>query len=116
MAPPTATARQLMTAHLHAPTAKIVIPIRLASWLVGDIGRTLERTLQHALDPVADVRITRLTRGFVIEANESPGPLLEAVQRAAVALEAGAASAYPVFHHQMGPIWNGTLQAVFVEA
>ena len=75
--------------------------------------RTLERTLQHALDPLEDVKVTRLPRGFLVEANEEPGPLLEAVHRAALDLERGVEAAYPVFHHEMGPVWTGTLQAVF---
>ncbi|MEA3165940.1 MAG: hypothetical protein QOJ26_809 [Thermoplasmata archaeon] len=94
-------------------TSKIVVPVRYAAWLSGDLGRTLERTLQHALDPLLDVRVTRLPRGFLIEANEEAGPLLEAVHRAALDLEKGVEAAYPVFHHEMGPVWTGTLQAVF---
>lgn len=96
-----------------ASLSRIVLPVRYAAWLSGDLGRTLERTLQHALRPVPDARVTRLPRGFLVEAQEAPGPLLEAVQRAAVQLEHGAAAAYPVFHHEMGPVWTGTLQAVF---
>lgn len=96
-----------------APTARIVVPVRYAAWLSGDLGRSLERTLQHALDPLGPVKVTRLPRAFLVEAAEAPGPLLEAVQRAAVELEQGAAAAYPVFHHEMGPVWTGTLQAVF---
>lgn len=96
-----------------AATSKIVVPVRYAAWLSGDLGRTLEQTLQHALDPLDDVRVSRLPRGFLVEANEAPGPLLEAVHRAAVDLERGAEAAYPVFHHELGPVWTGTLQAVF---
>lgn len=95
------------------PLSRIVVPVRYAAWLSGDLGRSLERTLQHALDPLDDVRVTRLPRGFLVEANEAPGPLLEAVHRAALDLEKGAEAAYPVFHHEMGPVWTGTLQAVF---
>lgn len=98
---------------LDAPLSKIVVPVRYAAWLSGDLGRTLERTLQHALDPLEEVRVTRLPRGFLVEANEEPGPLLEAVHRAALDLEKGVEAAYPVFHHEMGPVWTGTLQAVF---
>lgn len=93
--------------------SRIVLPVRYAAWLSGDLGRTLERTLQHALDPLEDVRVTRTGRGFLVEANEAPGPLLEAVHRAALDLERGAEAAYPVIHHEMGPVWTGTLQAVF---
>jgi hypothetical protein len=97
----------------RAGTSRILVPVRYAAWLNGDLGRTLERTLQHALDPLDAVRVRRLPRGFLVEANEEPGPLLEAVHRAAVELEQGAEAAYPVFHHEMGPVWTGTLQAVF---
>lgn len=95
------------------PNSRIVVPVRYAAWLSGDLGRSLERRLHDALDDVDDVKVTRLPRAFLVEAHESPGPLLEAVQRAAVELERGAADAYPVFHHEMGPVWTGTLQSVF---
>ncbi len=95
------------------PNNRIVVPVRYAAWLSGDLGRSLERTLQRNLHALADVKVTRLPRAFLVEAPESPGPLLEAVQRATVELEQGAAAAYPVFHHEMGPVWTGTLQAVF---
>jgi hypothetical protein len=94
-------------------SSKILLPVRYSAWLSGDLGKTLERTLQHALDPLEDVKIIRLPRGFLVQANEDPGPLLEAVHRAALDLEKGVEAAYPVFHHEMGPVWTGTLQAVF---
>lgn len=93
--------------------SKIVLPVRYSAWLAGDLGNTLERTLAHALDRLGGVRVSRLPRAFLVEAPESPGPLLEAVQRAALELEAAAKAAYPVFHHELGPVWTGTLQAVF---
>ena len=95
------------------PTSTIVVPVRYAAWLNGELGKTLERTLQHALDPLDQVRVSRLPRGFLVQANEDPGPLLEAVHRAALELEEGVEAAYPVFHHELGPVWTGTLQAVF---
>jgi hypothetical protein len=95
------------------PSSRIVVPVRYAAWLNGDLGRALERTLQHALDPLEGVRVTRTARGFLVEAHEAPGPLLEAVHRAALDLERGAQAAYPAIHHEMGPVWTGTLQAVF---
>ncbi len=95
------------------PPSKVVVPVRYAAWLGGDLGRSLERSLQHSLDQLGDVRVSRLPRGFLVEADEAPGVLLEAVQRAALDLEAGAAAAYPVFHHEFGPVWTGTLQSVF---
>lgn len=93
--------------------SKIVLPVRYAAWLSGDLGRSLERTLQTSLDGLGRVHVTRLPRAFLVEADEEPGPLLEAVHRAALDLESGVESAYPVFHHEMGPVWTGTLQAVF---
>ena len=110
MAPRTRTDARPTTSPT-VPSCRIVLPVRYAAWLSGDLGRSLERTLQRALG--GDARVTRLPRGFLVEAHEAPGPLLEAVQRAAVELEHGAAAAYPVFHHEMGPVWTGTLQAVF---
>ncbi|HLF16904.1 MAG TPA: hypothetical protein VI796_05690 [Candidatus Thermoplasmatota archaeon] len=98
------------------PTSKIVLPVRQAAWLSGDLGRTLERQLRTALDPLDGVRVSRLPRAFLVEAPEAPGPLLEAVERAARELEAAAERAYPVFHHEIGPLWTGTLQAVFAPA
>jgi hypothetical protein len=111
-----AASRHSLPPSAEGPTSKIVVPVRYAAWLSGDLGRTLERTLQHALDPLEEVRVTRLPRGFLVEANEAPGPLLEAVHRAALDLEKGVEAAYPVFHHEMGPVWTGTLQAVFEPA
>ena len=98
---------------IESEMSKIVVPVRYAAWLSGDLGRTLERTLQHSLDALDAVRVTRLPRGFLVQANEAPGPLLEAVHRAAVDLERGVEAAYPVFHHELGNVWTGTLQAVF---
>ncbi|MEA3203672.1 MAG: hypothetical protein QOI63_1351 [Thermoplasmata archaeon] len=96
-----------------SPATKIVVPVRYAAWLAGDLGRTLERTLQSAIESYTEARVSRLPKGFLVESPEAPGPLLEAVHHAALALEAGVEEAYPVFHHEMGPVWTGTLQAVF---
>lgn len=99
---------------MPAPRAsRLLVPVRTAAWLNGDLGRTLERTLLAGLASLDGVRVTRLPRGFLVEADEEPGVLLEAVLRAALDLEAGVAAAYPVFHHEMGPVWTGMLQAVF---
>jgi hypothetical protein len=100
--------------HTRQPSiARIVIPVRYAAWLAGDLGRSLEHNLQRQLAPIGHSKVTRLPRGFLVESTEAPGPLLEAVHHAAVQLEQGAAQAYPVFHHELGPVWTGTLQAVF---
>lgn len=95
--------------------AKILIPVRYAAWLSGDLGDRIEASLQSALGPVPALRMTRMPRGFLIEADEEPGPLVELVQRAAQELERAVSDQYPVFHHEMGPVWTGTLQVVFSE-
>jgi hypothetical protein len=105
----------LTTTAMEEPS-KIIVPVRYAAWLMGDMGRAIERTLLQELKPIPDAKVTRLPRALVVEADEAPGPLLEAVHRAAKALERGVEAAYPVFHHEMGPVWTGTLQAVFPEA
>jgi len=93
---------------------RIVVPVRFSAWLNGDIGLTLQRKLQAAIaDERVVAKVTRLPRGFLVESGEAAGPLLEAVHHAALTLEAGVEAAYPVFHHQIGPVWTGTLQAVF---
>lgn len=94
-------------------TAKVLVPVRYSAWLNGDIGRALERTLCAALESLDNVRVTRLPRAFLVESDEAPGPFLEAVHRATLELEAGVEAAYPVLHHEMGPVWTGTLQSVF---
>ncbi len=93
-------------------SSRIIAPIRYAAWLAGDLGMALSTHLEHALGGLSGARVTRLPRGFLIEANESPGPMLEAVAAAMMDLENGASEAYPIFHAEMGPVWTGTLQAV----
>jgi len=87
--------------------------VRYHAWLQGDLGRALEATLQATLEGLPGLRTARLPRAILVEADEAAGPMLEAVHRAAVALEAAVASRYPVLHLEMGPVWSGTLQAVF---
>jgi hypothetical protein len=101
----------LMT--MRTPTCKIAVPVRLPSWLTGDLGKSIERTLRDPLRKLPSLRLTRLPRGFLIEAYEAPGPLLEAVYYAVVELEVRTKHAFPVLYHDLGPIWTGTLQAVF---
>lgn len=93
--------------------SKILAPVRYSAWLSGDLGRELTRALTYALDGLERLRVARLPRGFLIEADEAPGPLLEAVARSMRELEEGVKARYPVFHHEMGPVWTGTLQSVF---
>ncbi|HET6399550.1 MAG TPA: hypothetical protein VFH47_08365, partial [Candidatus Thermoplasmatota archaeon] len=95
------------------PSTRIVVPVRYTAWLTGDMGRSLERTLEGNLRALMGIRVTRLPRAFLVEADEEPGVLLECVQRAVEDLERSVQAAYPVFHHQFGPVWTGTLQAVF---
>ena len=105
----------LTTTAIEEPS-KIIVPVRYAAWLQGDMGRAIERTFRKELEHVPHLKVTRLPRALVVEADEAPGPLLETCHRAAKALERGVESAYPVFHHELGPVWTGTLQAVFPEA
>lgn len=95
--------------------SRVVVPVRRAAWLAGELGRELETQLAHAVAPVGG-RVRRIPRGFWVEADETPGVLLEAVHRAVQELEAGLAALYPVFHREIGPLWTGTLQAVFAPA
>lgn len=92
--------------------ARILIPVRYAAWLSGELGERIERTLQHGLAGL-DAHITRLPRGILVEAEEAAGPFLEHVRRAVADLEAGVREAYPMFHREMGPLWTGTLQVLF---
>jgi hypothetical protein len=93
--------------------ARILVPVRYAAWLAGDLGLDLTTQLQNGLGTVPALRITRLPRGFLVEADESMGPLVEQVAVAMGDLENGVQEAYPMFHAEMGPVWTGTLQAVF---
>ena len=67
--------------------------------------------LLHATDIPAN--ITRLPRGFLVEANKAPGILLEATVASMRDLEGAVQQRYPVFHREMGPVWTGTLQSIF---
>jgi hypothetical protein len=92
--------------------ARIVVSVRYAAWLTGDLGRDAERGLLHALAN-RDARVSRLPRGLLVEAPESPGVLLEAVHRAALVMESRLRDAHPNIYYEMGPAWSGTLQVVF---
>jgi hypothetical protein len=87
--------------------------VRYSAWLQGDLGGALEAAFREALLVQEPVHITRLPRALLVESPEAPGPLLEAAHRAVSALERLVAERYPVLHHEMGPVWTGTLQAVF---
>lgn len=92
---------------------RILVPVQFSSWTNGDIGDRLQGELEAHLAGLDALVVTRMPRYFVVEAHESAGPMLEAVHRAAVALDKGVETRYPVFHHEIGPLWTGTLQAVF---
>jgi len=91
---------------------KILMPVRYSAWLSGELGKQLFEQLQEAMSAMG-ATVTRLPRGLLVEADECAGPLLEATARAAEDLEDAVAERYPVFWHEMGPVWTGTLQAVF---
>lgn len=101
------------TNHSADPPSRVLLPVRYSTWVLGDLGENLERVLLRTLGHMDGLQVTRLPRAFLIEAREAPGPLLEAVHRAAMELERGVEQSYPVFHHQLGPVWTGTLQSVF---
>lgn len=92
--------------------ARILIPVRYAAWLSGELGTRIERTLRHGLASM-DAHIQRMPRGILVESNEAAGPFLEEVRRAVAELEQGVQEAYPMFHREMGPLWTGTLQVLF---
>ncbi|MGB1697644.1 MAG: hypothetical protein ACPHK8_04535 [Thermoplasmatota archaeon] len=92
---------------------QILAPIRYAAWLAGDLGTELLTTLEASLSGLPEVHIQKLHRGFLIQAEESPGPFLETVAQGMMKLEHMVSQTYPVFHREMGPVWTGTLQSVF---
>ncbi len=93
--------------------SRILVPIRYSAWLSGDLGRSIHQDIQASLQTLAGLRVTRMPRGFLIEADEDPGPMLEVVHAGIADVERAVAQRYPVFHHEMGPLWTGTLQVVF---
>lgn len=97
----------------NAPLARVVLPVRYSAWLSGDMGEAMEKRLRVSLAQFEPIQITKLPRALLVEADEAPGVFLEAMLRAAHELEDGIAATYPVFHHEMGPVWTGTLQMVF---
>lgn len=97
----------------HVYRHQVIVPVRSHAWLNGDIGASLQQTLASALSGRIDARVTRLQKRFLVESDEELGPLVEAVHQAVVRMEQEVGAAYPVFHHEMGPVWTGTLQSVF---
>ena len=97
------------------PASRLVVPVHYSAWLRGDLGDAVLRLLRRSLGPLPGLRLPRLIRGILVEADEEPGVLVESALRAVRELEASLEAAYPVLHHEMGPLWTGTLQAVFTE-
>jgi len=90
---------------------KIVIPVRYSAWLCGELGKDLCKQLKDALSPGSEV--TRLPRSLLVESDEGAGQLLEATARAVQKMDDAMRARYPVFWHEMGPVWTGTLEAIF---
>ena len=95
--------------------SRFIVPVRYAAWLAGDLGRRLEATLRTDLAPLRGLRVTRMPRGFLVECDEAQGVAVEGVARAVQAMEAHVADTYPVFHHEMGPVWTGVLQVLYAK-
>lgn len=92
--------------------SQILAPVRYAAWLSGDLGNDLKRALEQSIQ-CPDLKVQKLHRGFLVQANEDAGPFLEQVAHGMLQLEAMVQTTYPVFHREMGPVWTGTLQSVF---
>lgn len=90
----------------------VLLPVRYAAWLSGDLGRTIEGHVKTALKDVRGVETTRLPRGILVVAPELPGVLAEKCMRACDEVQAQVAVAYPVFSHEMGPVWTGVVSIV----
>lgn len=95
---------------------RILVPIRYSAWLAGELGKTLDAELKRLLKGLDELAITKLPRGFLVETKEVEGVTVERVERAMAELEASVKERYPVFHHEMGPVWTGTLQVTFLAA
>jgi hypothetical protein len=92
---------------------RIIVPVRYAAWLAGELGKKLHEDLQRELKDLEELGVTRMPRGFLVETKECEGVTVERVARAVSALEAGVRERYPVFHTEMGPVWTRTLQVIF---
>ncbi len=90
--------------------------MRYAAWLSGDLGRRLERDLVHSLGGVPGLRVLRVGGGFLVDADEDPGPFVAAVGDAVEELDEGMRRTYPLLRHEMGRLWGGSLQVVFPSA
>lgn len=95
---------------------RILVPIRYAAWLAGELGKTLDAELNRQLKGLDELAVTRLPRGFLVETKECEGPAVEQIARAVADLECTVKERYPVFHREMGPVWTGTLQVIFAVA
>lgn len=113
---PSVRKRRAARACDHAPSTRILIPVRYSAWLTGDMGDVLERQVRRLLADLDHLEVSRMPRFLLVEAREEAGPMLEACRRAAEELEDRIANQYPAIHHDMGPLWTGTLQASFPDA
>ncbi len=97
--------------------ARVAVPFRFAAWLQGDLGAQVARRLEESptLAHVAGLRVTRLPRVALVEGETGPGDLLDSVAFAVRELESWLAATYPVFMHEVGPAWTGTLQVIYTE-
>lgn len=97
-------------------TTHVLVPVRYSAWLAGDLGKELTRLMESELPRS---KVTRLARGFLVEAeqdptepHETPGMLADNAIYAARQMETAVASEYPIFHKEMGPVWTRTVQVV----
>jgi hypothetical protein len=95
-----------------SPPSRVVMRVRYSAWLNGDLGREITSHVKAALKDQAGLRLDRLPGGLVVEADEAPGVLVEAVMRAATVAEAAIAKIHPVFVHEMGGVWAGAYTVI----
>lgn len=95
--------------------ARFLVPVRASAWLSGELGKQITADLERGVKDLPGAAVTRLARGFLVDTSESPGVALECIHRAVQDVEACIRDRYPVFHHEMGPVWTGTVQVVFTE-
>jgi len=93
--------------------SRILVPIRYSAWLSGELGKQITESLERSVKDLPELEVTRLPRAILVSTNECDGVALERVRDAVRALEDEVNARYPVFHHEMGPVWTGTLQVVF---
>lgn len=90
-----------------------LVPVRYAAWLAGELGKALHDDLSRSRKDLPSLQVTRLPRGFLVETKEVEGITVERVAKSVREMEASVEDRYLVFHHEMGPVWTGTLQVIF---